>query len=141
MKFNYSSRRLLMIFLSRLAPSLIFWYLALLWGEAFWVVTILLWVEAVVETLYWWKRGYLTIVENQIVKHLFLFNIKLDVSQVSHVFTYGNEWTFTPAEVSQMEIKVLKNHVNPAQRTLLDEKLNEIWEIVRNRGKISEIQR
>lgn len=130
-----------MIFLSRLAPSLIFWYLALLWGEAFWVVAILLWTEAVAETLYWWKRGYLTIAENQIVKHLFLFNIKLDVNQISHVFTYGNEWTFTPAEMNQMEIKVLKNYVDPAQRSLLDEKLNEIWEIVRNREKIGDIHR
>ncbi|MFA7617048.1 MAG: hypothetical protein WCY16_10755, partial [Weeksellaceae bacterium] len=96
MKFNYSNKRLFTLFLIRFLPSLVFWYFALLWGEIFWIITILMWIEAVAETILWKRRGYLTVDENQIQKHLLFLTDKLNSDEVDEVFAYGNEWTFTP---------------------------------------------
>jgi len=131
MKFNYSNKRLLTLFLIRFLPSLVFWYFALLWGEIFWGITILMWLEAVVETVWWLRRGYLTVDENQIQKHLLLLTDKLNADEVAEVFAYGNEWTFTPKN-NKMEIKLMKNFVAPSQQKELDEILNKFWENVRN---------
>lgn len=131
MKFNYSNKRLLTLFLIRFLPSLVFWYFALLWGEIFWIITILMWLEAVVETVWWQRRGYLTVDENQIQKHLLFLTDKLNADEVDEVFAYGNEWTFTPKN-KKLEIKLMKNYVAPAQQKQLDEMLNRFWDNVRN---------
>ncbi|MGB3453107.1 MAG: hypothetical protein WBA59_04700 [Moheibacter sp.] len=131
MKFNYSNKRLLTLFLIRFLPSLVFWYFALLWGEIFWIITILMWLEAIVETVWWQRRGYLTIDENQIQKHLLFLTDKLNADEVDEVFAYGNEWTFTPKN-KKIEIKLMKNYVAPAQQKQLDEMLNRFWDNVRN---------
>lgn len=131
MKFNYSNKRLLTLFLIRFLPSLVFWYFALLWGEIFWIITILMWLEAIVETIWWQKRGYLTVDENQIQKHLLFLTDKLNADEVDEVFAYGNEWTFTPKN-KKIEIKLMKNYVAPAQQKELDEVLNKFWDSVRN---------
>lgn len=131
MKFNYSNKRLLTLFLIRFLPSLVFWYFALLWGEIFWIITILMWLEAVVETVWWQRRGYLTVDENQIQKHLLFLTDKLNADEVDEVFAYGNEWTFTPKN-KKIEIKLMKNYVAPAQQKQLDEMLNRFWDNVRN---------
>ncbi|MBW7870765.1 MAG: hypothetical protein H3C39_06870 [Flavobacteriia bacterium] len=131
MKFNYSNKRLLTLFLIRFLPSLVFWYFALLWGEIFWIITILMWLEAIVETVWWQRRGYLTVDENQIQKHLLFLTDKLNADEVDEVFAYGNEWTFTPKN-KKIEIKLMKNYVAPAQQKQLDEMLNRFWDNVRN---------
>lgn len=131
MKFNYSNKRLLTLFLIRFLPSLVFWYFALLWGEIFWIITIIMWLEAVVETVIWQRRGYLTVDENQIQKHLLFLTDKLNADEVDEVFAYGNEWTFTPKN-KKIEIKLMKNFVAPAQQKELDELLNKFWDNVRN---------
>lgn len=131
MKFNYSNKRLLTLFLIRFLPSLVFWYFALLWGEIFWIITILIWLEAIVETVWWQRRGYLTVDENQIQKHLLFLTDKLNADEVDEVFAYGNEWTFTPKN-KKIEIKLMKNYVAPAEQKQLDEMLNRFWDNVRN---------
>lgn len=131
MKFNYSNKRLLTLFLIRFLPSLVFWYFALLWGEIFWIITIFMWIEAIVETFLWQRRGYLTVDENQIQKHLLFLTDKLNSDEVDEVFAYGNEWTFTPKN-KKLEIKLMKNYVASAQQKELDEILNKFWESVRN---------
>lgn len=140
MKFDYSFKSLLMIFLSRLIPSLVFWYFALLWGEVFWIITILMWAEAVLETLYWWKRGFVTIEKDRIIKHFLFFNNRLSLTDIKEVFVYGDEWTFASGEFSKPEIKILRNRINPGQIELLDEKLNELWGKIREQQKTAQSQ-
>ncbi|MGB6093466.1 MAG: hypothetical protein WBF83_06875, partial [Moheibacter sp.] len=91
----------------------------------------LMWIEAVAETILWKRRGYLTVDENQIQKHLLFLTDKLNSDEVDEVFAYGNEWTFTPKN-KNIEIKLIKNYVAPGQQKELDEILNKFWESIRN---------
>ncbi|MDD3457990.1 MAG: hypothetical protein PHO74_00695 [Weeksellaceae bacterium] len=130
MKFNYSNKRLFALFMIRFLPSLIFWVFAMLWGNIFWLVTLILWSEAVVETIWCRKRGYLSIDENRLCKHLLFLNDELHSIQVGEVFAYGNEWTFVSKD-RKIEIKIIKNYVQPKQRESLDKLLNDFWANVR----------
>lgn len=114
----------------RFLPSLIFLYLALLWGNIFWLVTIILWLEAIVEIIFRYWRGYLTLNENQIQKHLLFVTDKLSIDEINEVFVYGNEWTFT-SKKGLFEIKLIKNYISKSRQKQLDEILDEFWSNIR----------
>lgn len=131
MKFKYSNKKLFSVFLTRLTPSLLFWYFALIWGNVFLFISILLTIEAIIEVLWLNFRGYLTIDENQIQKHLLLITDKLSIEEIDEVFVYDNEWTFTPNN-KKIEIKLFKNYVSHKQQEDLNEVLDKLWENFRN---------
>lgn len=130
MIFQYSSKQLLTIFLRRFLPSLLFLVLALLLGKVFWIATILLWVEAIVETLILRKKGYVKIEETQIEKHNLLITDRLKFDEVSQGAAYGDEWTFSPAH-NRFEIKIFKSKVKASQQKQLNEQLHLFWKKAR----------
>lgn len=104
--------------------------MALLWGNIFWLVTIILWLEAIVEIIFRYWRGYLTLNENQIQKHLLFVTDKLSIDEINEVFVYGNEWTFT-SKKGLFEIKLIKNYISKSRQKQLDEILDEFWSNIR----------
>lgn len=94
-------------------------------------ISILLTIEAIIEVLWLNFRGYLTIDENQIQKHLLLITDKLSIEEIDEVFVYDNEWTFTPNN-KKIEIKLFKNYVSHKQQEDLNEVLDKLWENFRN---------
>lgn len=123
MLFHYSHKKLFSIFLVRFIPSLVFLYIALWVGEVFWIATILLWVEALMEVVWRNTKGYCKITEDHISSIRIFDRKKIDISDIRQVFTYDGEWTFRNAE---KEIRINRNYIRKSQLNHFDEKIKEI---------------
>ena len=124
MLFHYSTKKLLSLFLIRFIPSLIFLYIALWVGEVFWIATILLWVEAIIEIGYRNWKGYCKITEDQI--HFFgnpIFPKSVHIEEVYLTLSYDDEWTFRTKE---KEIRIDTDYILKKERADFDTQLKRI---------------
>lgn len=123
MIFYYSYRQLFSIFIFRLIPSLLFLYIALWIGEVFWFVTILLWLEAVVEVILRNRKGYCKITEQEFLELGILFSKRMNLADIKQIYSYDGEWVFRNVE---HEIRIKRNHIRKSQLIFFDEKISEI---------------
>ncbi len=130
MKFNYSVSHLMQILGVRLLPSIPFLICAFIFGNIFWIATLLLWIEAIAEIIYRKNRGYLWLDGKQIRRKLLFVTDNMDVAGVKEVFVYGDEWNFIPKE-GLIDIRLNIKNVEESQRNKLKELLNEFWNNIR----------
>jgi len=123
MLFHYSYKKLANIFLIRLLPSLVFLYIALWVGEVFWIATIALWVEAIVEIFIRHWKGYCRIDPEEISTINVFFPKRMKISEIKRSFTYDGEWAYISKEA---EIRLDRNQIRPNQRMDFDEKVKGI---------------
>lgn len=124
MIFYYSNKKLFTIFLLRLAPTVLFLFLALLLGEIFWVATILFWVEAVIEIIYRYIKGYTKITSDKIILlENILFRRSVQIEDVYLTLSYDDEWAFRTKE---KEVRINKKFIRKNQREGFDEELKRI---------------
>ncbi|MGB6083491.1 hypothetical protein [Moheibacter sp.] len=124
MIFNYSNKKLFTIFLIRLAPTVLFLFFALLLGEIFWVVTILFWMEAILEIIYRYVKGYAKITSDEIILlENLLFRRSVQIEDVYLTLSYDDEWAFRTKE---KEVRINKKFIRKNQRAFFDEELKRI---------------
>lgn len=128
MLFHYSYKKLFNIFLIRLIPSLIFLYIALWVGEVFWVATVALWVEAVVEIIIRHGKGYCKIDQEEISTINFFFSKRMKISDIKRSFTYDGEWAFISTD---SEIRLNRNQIRHSQRSDFDEQIKRIHRAIK----------
>lgn len=120
--YNYASKKLWTILGIRLLPWSVFFILAILVGEIFWLGAIALLVEAVIEVIWKAKIAYVQ-VGNTKIKSMGIFgSSEIKWADVKSTFVYNNEWTFRTAE---KEIRVNTNWVKASQREDLKNQLGE----------------
>ena len=124
MIFSYSNKKLFTIFLIRLAPTVLFLFFALLLGEIFWVVTILFWMEAILEIIYRYVKGYAKITSDEIILlENLLFRRSVQIDDVYLTLSYDDEWAFRTKE---KEVRINKKFIRKNQRAFFDEELKRI---------------
>lgn len=124
MIFSYSNKKLFTIFLIRLAPTVLFLFFALLLGEIFWVVTILFWMEAILEIIYRYVKGYAKITSDEIILlENLLFRRSVQIEDVYLTLSYDDEWAFRTKE---KEVRINKKFIRKNQRAFFDEELKRI---------------
>lgn len=124
MIFYYSNKKLFTIFLLRLAPTVLFLFLALLLGEIFWVATLLFWVEAVIEIIYRYIKGYAKITSDEIIlMENLLFRRSVQIEDVYLTLSYDDEWAFRTKE---KEVRINKKFIRKNQRAIFDNELKRI---------------
>lgn len=114
-----------MILAIRLAPALFFYYLALILHEAFYIGSILLILEAIVEIYFLHKRGYAIIEDDKITKMNLLGQKSIETEDVLSTFVYNDEWTFRS---QNQEIRLDKNFVKKEQQSIMVEKMAKLRE-------------
>ncbi len=123
MLFHYSYKKLFNIFLIRILPSLFFLYIALWLGEVFWIATIALWVEAIVEVALRHLKGYCKINQEEITVIRLFFPKTMKIADIKRSFSYDGEWAFRNAED---EIRIHRNQIRKSQLNSFDEMINAI---------------
>lgn len=121
--YNYSTKKLATLLIIRLLPWLLFLFLALKFGEVFWVGAVAVLVEALVEVGWKAKIAYVKI-DSTRVKLMGIFkSTEIKWDEVRTTYVYNNEWTFRTLDT---EVRINANWVNPSQRETLKAELNEI---------------
>lgn len=128
MLFHYSYKKLVHIFLIRLIPSLLFLYIALWVGDVFWVATVVLWIEAVVEIIIRHMRGYCKIDREEISTINVFFPKRMRISDIKRSFTYDGEWAFISAD---SEIRLDRNQIRHSQRIDFEEQIKRIHSTIK----------
>ncbi len=123
MLFHYSYKKLFNIFLIRMIPSLVFLYIALWIGEVFWVATIALWVEAVVEVALRHWKGYCRIDQDEISTVNVFFPKGMKISEIKRSFTYDGEWAFISKDA---ELRLNRNQIRQHQRIEFEKQIKRI---------------
>lgn len=108
--------------IKRLLPTVIFFVPALLWGDVFWIATVVFWAEALAEMIYFHLKGYFFISDKLIRLNRILGNKVIKLNEVTATYVYNNEWTFQSGD---KEIRVNENYVRKSQKAELKKLLTE----------------
>lgn len=132
MTFYYTNSKLLSTLIIRVIPIVFFYYLALVMGNGIYIAVAILSLEAFVELLYMYKKGYAKIKNGTILRHQFFSTKSVEIEDVHKVYVYDDEWTFRTHE---KEVRVDLKLVKENQRESLIQIMEKLREQVITRKK------
>lgn len=131
MLFQYSTSKLLSIFIIRFLPTIPFFFLAIGIGEVFWLGIAFLWILLLAEMIWYKTKGYRHIDQEKLENFSMFNKTIIQRKDLKNILSYNNEWAFRTQDT---EIRINRNHIKKEQRLDFDKMLLELQEQVKQQN-------